>query len=148
MLAVASLVGDGEGLLRTAFAVTQDRALTAFHCIGDRHTGFVERQQVDLHFGAAGVVQGEVLTGDGPLDFAVLALDPPLPPGVDAIPLAERAVPNEAYRALGHPAAAEGIASMAVSGLVTNPDARHRRRRPGHSAGVSGGGGAHAAQRA
>jgi len=123
MDAIGRLLSRAEVPLGTAFAVDKGLALTAFHCVGDRHSGNVVERSVLIRFGRTEIA-AEVAGGSGLEDWAILKLREPLPEGVRPLPLASHVPPSASFRAFGYPSMVSGTEGFAVSGGVTWPDAR------------------------
>jgi hypothetical protein len=111
---------DGRRLsVGTAFAISQDFALTAFHVVGDRQTGVAGTKPIVLQFlriredrrtepyecGASYRV------GDSKLDAAILALGKPLPDDLRPIALTADIEGLEPFVSAGHP----GLESSDIS---------------------------------
>jgi Trypsin-like peptidase domain len=120
--AVAMLLSEsGEQRLGTAFAVSGDEALTAWHCVGDRTSGRVEHPVVRLRFVSGHSLVADVRQGDAPADFACLALRESLPPRFAVLRLRPRAESDESCRLFGFPIAETGVKMTAASGKVVSP---------------------------
>jgi hypothetical protein len=72
----------------SAFAVTAQYAVTAFHVVGDRTTGQVTAPQVRIRFTRDAFVEATVVQKDPGADLALLRLDTELPAGFEPVPLA------------------------------------------------------------
>jgi hypothetical protein len=119
--AIAKVLSPGGGFRGTAFAVSRDLVLTAFHCIGDRASGKISLPTVSLHFLDGPALTASFHDGNGPLDFALLKLEFPLPENLEPIPIATEAKPHESFRCIGYPAAVQGPDSVTITGEVSNP---------------------------
>ncbi len=103
-MAIGKLLNEyGGDFLGTAFAVSPTLALTAFHCIGDGDTGKVWGKRVLLEFLTGDQIVGIYEVGDHLEDYAILALQSPLPDSLMPVPLLDQAYPNEPFRASGYP---------------------------------------------
>ena len=112
-VAIARVEGGG-----TAFAISGDLALTAFHVVRDAGAG-----EVRLGFAEkTGPLTAFVERSDATLDLAVLRLEEPGLPG-DLTPLAVSTSVRhlQAWRAHGYPAATGE--SYTIAGSVMDPDA-------------------------
>ncbi|KAB8183913.1 N-6 DNA methylase [Nonomuraea phyllanthi] len=108
-------VSDQE--LGTVFAVTKSLALTAFHCVGNRHTGKVEVQRLMCVWGTAETM-ATVSDADHINDVALLALTQALPSSLDPISLSVDIHEHEQYVAPGAPKAVKGAFLYAASGAI------------------------------
>ncbi|WP_162834445.1 S1 family peptidase [Amycolatopsis circi] len=109
--------------LGTVFAVSDRRALTAFHCVGDRTSGKVVSRRLictwDVGQSRAVVEEFDVIN-----DVAVLLLDRALPSGLEAISLSREVNEHARFIAPGAPADIEGVFTYAASGSITRVGAR------------------------
>jgi tetratricopeptide (TPR) repeat protein len=124
--AVAELVPAGSPATRlgTAFAVSREWALTAFHCIGDLRTGTVRHQEVVLRFAERDVCADPFDDGDVVADVALLRLRDSLPAEISPLALTDLTAAHDAFTAPGFPSAVQGVDGMAASGRVVVPNAR------------------------
>ncbi|WP_280431715.1 NB-ARC domain-containing protein [Nocardia brasiliensis] len=111
-------------LLGTAFAVDDSTVVTAFHCVGDRHTGAVRFPEAAVDF-AGTQVRVRYAAGDPVADCAVLRLDEPRPDVLSPLPLATR-ITARFWRATGFPASLAELGPMSISGTITASDGRLR----------------------
>jgi hypothetical protein len=117
MLAIARVAtAGGSG---TAFAVSAETALTAFHVVGDRTTGAVTHPRVMLVF-REGKVPATVVAGETAGDVALLHLTGPMPPGCDPVALTDELARGE-WHTRGFPVA--GAGEVSVDGTIVDPDA-------------------------
>jgi tetratricopeptide (TPR) repeat protein len=125
-LAVGRLVMPGPAgrLLGTAFAVNDRALLTAFHCVGDRVTGEVQRPHADWDLGGSRL-PWRFLNGDPVADCAVLQLEEQLPPTARPLVLAEH-VTAQSWRAVGFPASLADLGQVTVSGSISEVDGQLR----------------------
>jgi tetratricopeptide (TPR) repeat protein len=106
----------------TAFAVSQQLALTAFHVIGDRIQGKVRDKPLQLRF-PNGCTRGvKYDDGDGQLDFALLALEPPLAEDFHPIALTDTAHEADGFISRGFPLVAE-VNALTIGGTIRNLEA-------------------------
>ncbi|MET7995080.1 N-6 DNA methylase [Amycolatopsis sp. NPDC005232] len=116
-------LSNAKGELGTVFAASDRRALTAFHCVGDRASGKVTSRRVICTW-EVGQSRAIVEEFDVINDVAVLLLDRTLPAGLDAIPLTREVNEHARFMAPGAPADIEGVFTYAASGSITRVDAR------------------------
>jgi Trypsin-like peptidase domain len=114
----------------TAFLVSNEHALTAFHCVGDRTTGEVDVADFSLRFDQPSVIDVPVTVDkvDTRLDVARLRLQGLPPSGVSPLPLGAGAGALERYRAFGFSLMSTGVSVHTASGTVT---VRTHRREDG-----------------
>jgi hypothetical protein len=124
--AIAEVRERGPGVrgspLGTAFAVSREYGLTAFHCIGDRHTGKVSRPVVRLSFKGGAELEAEYESGDAKADFALLRFLGQLPEDLIAVPLAADATPRAPFWSFGYPSHVLNVAMLDgvfITGAVT-----------------------------
>jgi len=108
----------------TAFAISDRLALTAFHVVGDRTTGTVRHQDVQLVFSGGNVVASVDARSDPVGDAALLHLDEPLPSGSVPIVLTDE-VRRERWFSPGFPVNDPTAAGRTVDGNIVDPDQRH-----------------------
>lgn len=112
MIATARvLASQGTGSRGTAFAISRDLALTAFHVIGDRSDGTLHGDHVDLLFDGF-PVRADVCGKDNDADVAVLQLRERLPPGLEPAALVTSVEPGETWSSPAFPAALAGQVSL------------------------------------
>jgi tetratricopeptide (TPR) repeat protein len=111
-------------LLGTAFAVNEHTLLTAFHCVGNRVTGKVERTRAELDLDGVRL-PWTFLAGDPAADCAVLRLDERLPGTARPLALAER-VTAQSWRAVGFPASLADLGQVTVSGSISEAEGQLR----------------------
>jgi Trypsin-like peptidase domain len=115
----------------TAFAISREFALTAFHVIGKRETGVVWTNAIVLRFRRrhendwteayeCGVSYRD---GDHRLDAAVLQLEKPLPDDLHPIALTDEFDEHEPFVSAGHPRL-EGPMSVTFMGQLSRPKLR------------------------
>ena len=106
--AVGRLDDSAGHPLGTWFAVADSWALTAFHCVGDRHADppVLRHPEVRLAVGSQ-VLQAAVTEYDFWLDIALLKLSSPLPSGFAPVSLSSEVVVGGRFEAFGYPQAAE-----------------------------------------
>jgi hypothetical protein len=122
-LAIGRLFHPGSGaLLGTSFAVTERFALTAFHCIGDRFTGEVDRQRVKILWSHDVTSYATVEDGDLLNDVALLRLERLLPIALAPVRLARDVELHAPFSAPGAPANVPDVFAFTVSGEVTGLD--------------------------
>jgi hypothetical protein len=80
--AVGSISSQRDEQLGTVFAVTADRGLTAFHCVGDRATGSVAHPQIRAAFGQTIIIDAHVEDWDLDLDVAKIRFETSRGPGM------------------------------------------------------------------
>lgn len=117
---------DGTLLLGTAFAISSNLALTAFHCVGDRHADVVVHPEIILHFRSC-TVTARVERGGAAADAALLMLGEALPPSERPVSLGSDCWPHERWYSIGFPAAATPTdrgwtGGFALTGWVSEPD--------------------------
>ncbi|MGP4021505.1 trypsin-like peptidase domain-containing protein [Saccharopolyspora sp. 5N708] len=126
---IAQLTDPATGTARgTAFLISAEFALTARHCVTDP-----ELDQVELRLHRAsgtGIVTATVEDSDDWLDVALLRLTEPPPADCSPVQLGFDASPHERYRALGYPAAADGVRIRAVTGEVSGKTQRSEDEAP------------------
>jgi hypothetical protein len=105
----------------TAFAVSDTRGLTAFHCVGNRATGQLLRPTVTVAF-RSGPVSATVERWDARLDLALLRFDDPLPSDEHAVAVSDEAG-RVAFWSRGYPVASGGY-EVSLSGRIIDTDAR------------------------
>ncbi|RYP88655.1 hypothetical protein EKO23_01835 [Nocardioides guangzhouensis] len=105
----------------TAFAVAPTAGLTAFHCVGDRHSNRLLRPEVDITF-RSGVVKARVEDWNADLDIALLTFVGALPAGEEPVPLSDEFA-RSAYYVRGYPYEAGGV-EAAFGGTIVDVDAR------------------------
>ena len=103
--------------LGTAFAISKDKALTAFHCVGDNETGDINHPEVILRFLHDLEIIAEFSDGSTKLDYAILKLERPLPTAYDPIPLLTEAKPLDDFRCLGYPAHS-AVSKMDITPII------------------------------
>jgi hypothetical protein len=103
----------------TAFAVSRGLALTAFHVIGDRMQGIVRDRRLQLHFPNGYTCGAKYDDGDGRLDFALLALESPLPEDFRPIALTDAARETDGFVSQGFPPLA-GVDGLTIGGTIRN----------------------------
>ncbi|MEU6325295.1 trypsin-like peptidase domain-containing protein [Streptomyces sp. NPDC047009] len=118
------LPGPGGRPLGTAFAVNEHTLLTAFHCVGNRVTGKVERTHAELDLDGLRI-PWVFLTGDPAADCAVLRLNERLPATARPLTLAER-VTAQSWRAVGFPASLADLGRVTVSGSISDVEGQLR----------------------
>ena len=139
--AVGRLEDTAGNPLGTGFAVTDGWALTAFHCVGDRHADppVLQHPEAKLVMGrhVLGVTVSEY---DVWLDVALLKLSSPLPPDLHLIALGSEVLVGSRFEAFGYPAAAEDaeLEGWAVSGWVSSVLMRLRNGAPLIAVNVNG----------
>jgi hypothetical protein len=117
---VLKLRPDGGAVsLGTAFAVSRELALTAFHVVGDQRQAKVRDGPFRLRFPGGHACGATFTDGDGQLDFALLALVPPLPEGLRPIPLTDNAQEAEGFISRGFPPVT-GVDQLTVAGTIRN----------------------------
>ena len=113
---------DPSAPLGTAFFVTSTYAVTAFHCVADRHSGEVLYSEPVVLFDDGFMARTQFYDGDPGADFAILAAEP-IPTSLTPLHLTLEAKVHDRYRCIGYPDV-PGPASYVVSGLVRDSDAR------------------------
>jgi len=100
-------VPEKGGVFRgTAFAVSREVGLTAFHCVGNRESGEVLVKRVVLLFRGDMrdiKIEAEVEKGDHRADFALLRFLGSLPDVLQPIPLTRGVAPHAPFRCAGYP---------------------------------------------
>ena len=115
-----------DKLLGTAFAVTRDLAVTAFHCVGDRSRGILRLDPIQLVFPDGQRIDADVQPGSAEADFALLVLRDPLPDGLDPLVLSPDVRVDTGWTATGYPVAVRGTEHTTVGGKVRDPNGRLR----------------------
>jgi len=110
-------VPEKGGVFRgTAFAVSREVGLTAFHCVGNRESGEVLVKRVVLLFRGDMrdiKIEAEVEKGDHRADFALLRFLGSLPDVLQPIPLTRGVAPHAPFRCAGYPRAPISFTVMA-----------------------------------
>jgi hypothetical protein len=119
--AVAKVLSPAGAFRGTAFAISRDLALTAFHCIGDRVSGKISLPKVSLKFLDGTTRTASFHSGDHRLDFALLKLKSSLPNALEPIPIATEVEPGESFRCMGFPVAVRGPKYVTIGGKVRDP---------------------------
>jgi hypothetical protein len=123
-LAIGRLVGVSTGVdLGTAFAVTDRLALTAFHCVGDRHTAQVTTRRVRCIW-EEGETLAVVHDGEPEHDVALLRLERRLPPDLESVRLTRSVAKQTPFTAPGNVAAVPEVRRFTATGDIAWPDAR------------------------
>ena len=124
--------------LGTAFAVSDELALTAFHCIGDRSSNRVSLDRVKLLFPDNELVDAEYRGGDGRLDYAVLRLQLAPSKSLTRVSITPDTFREEQFFSSGYPAQIIETEFFTVTGVVSDPGAalrgecsRHPTLQPG-----------------
>ncbi len=115
-----------DKLLGTAFAVSRDLAVTAFHCVGDRRRGILHSTLVQLLFAGGQRIDVDVRPGSAEADFVLLALRQPLPDDLDPLALSANVMVDTPWTATGFPVAVRGTEHTTVGGKVRDPHGRLR----------------------
>jgi hypothetical protein len=124
---------DGKWIPRgTAFAVSRQLALTAFHVIGDRLQGKTRDGPFELRFPGGCSCGAKYQDGDDWLDFALLMLDSELPEHLEPIPLTSEAREADGFVSRGFPAL-PGVDILAISGDYSKHPSHYLWRRSGHA---------------
>jgi hypothetical protein len=127
--------------LGTWFAVADEWALTAFHCVGDRQVSPPALRCVDIvaRIGGTGLA-ATVEDFDPELDIALLRLRDSLPPGISPLGLSAEVGVGDWFEASGYPAAAEDdeLDAWSVGGHVTSVLTRFRNGAPAIAVTVDG----------
>ena len=118
--AISGARGD---FLGTAFAVSGEVGLTAFHCIGDRKSGEVLVHRMVLLFQEDITIEAEPAGGDPRADFALLHFLRPLPDVLQPIPVTLDVLPYASFRCAGYPPVS-GPDVIYIHGTVVAPDTR------------------------
>jgi hypothetical protein len=121
VIATARVLGSQRSSGGTAFAVSRLLALTAFHVVGDRKTGKLFEEHVNLQFDGF-MVQADVCGQDSEADVAVLRLQENLPPDLEPAALTMRAEPGESWSSPAFPVALAGPVSL--RGTITAVEGR------------------------
>ncbi|MEV6706867.1 TIR domain-containing protein [Micromonospora wenchangensis] len=109
-------------LIGTAFAVTARIALTAFHCVGDKDTGRVAHEKLQIWFYDR-FVKAKVADSAHALDIAILELEEDLHDGIDPVSLVTRAETQADFISIGWPSSRAFRAHFfTISGSVVNPN--------------------------
>ena len=118
-LAVGQLSDPTSGThLGTVFACASTFAITALHCVGDRHTGSILIPRVQCSWGTQ-KVYAVVVEADRENDVVLLRLERPLAVDLTPIELVAAADDHSSFTAPGAPASISGVFGYAVSGEVT-----------------------------
>lgn len=112
--------------LGTAFAVSDELALTAFHCIGDRSSNRVSLDRVKLLFPDNELVDAEYRGGDGRLDYAVLRLQLAPSKSLTRVSITPDTFREEQFFSSGYPAQIIETEFFTVTGVVSDPGAALR----------------------
>jgi hypothetical protein len=107
----------------TAFAISAEQGLTAFHCIGDRATGAITLPTIYLSFPGGAGIEATVVDGDAKADFALLRFTQSLPGDLQTVPLVPDADPHDPFRCMGYPDV-PGVDLTTSQGEIANPDGR------------------------
>lgn len=120
--AIAKIL-QGTNCLGTAFAISQEYAITAFHCIGNRQTGAITLYEQALQFPKCEPLPSEYVkdSGSPDEDFALLRLKAPLPKNLQPFPLVLQAFDGAPFHAKGYPASVHGPDWVTVSGTIEDP---------------------------
>lgn len=119
-LAIAR-VGLGTG--GTAFAISDDLALTAFHVVGDRRTGIIKQSEPQLVFND-GTVTATVDPRTAPAaDAALLHLREPIPSGYVPVALVSE-IFGDRWFSRGFPTNDPTATGVTIDGNVVDPDQR------------------------
>jgi tetratricopeptide (TPR) repeat protein len=121
--AVGRLDDPGGRPLGTGFAVSPEWALTAFHCVGDRHAAPPVLRHGDVRLAVGGQSFDAVVSDYDPrLDIALLRLSEELPPEIRPITLSCEVTVGSRFEAFGYPEAAEDaeLEGWPVGGSVTS----------------------------
>src|SRR6516225_6125582 len=108
----------------TAFAVSDNYALTAFHCVGNRKTGELFAQDWEISFPGEGKSSAVVEDRSIPEDVALLRLTSELPPGRTPLRLAHAGpeLTLRRFRAKGFPRARPfSTDAETVTGTIADP---------------------------
>jgi hypothetical protein len=98
----------------TAFVVSRQLALTAFHVIGDRMQGKARNKPLQLRFPNEYTCGAKYQEGDGDLDFALLILDSTLRGDFEPIALTCEAQEADGFFSRGFPPLS-GVDILAIS---------------------------------
>jgi hypothetical protein len=127
--------------LGTCFAVADQWALTAFHCVGDRHAEppVLRCAQVVVRIGGTGLA-ATVDDFDAGLDVALLRLADPLPVGIAPVMLGAGVGVGDWFESSGYPAAAadDELDAWPVGGHVTSVLSSFRSGAPAIAVTVDG----------
>jgi hypothetical protein len=104
--------------LGTAFAVSRNLAITAFHCVGDTDTKAVTYASVSLFWSIKGHTKANFLVGDPDLDYALVELTEPLQQEFEPLALGESAKAKGPYRSLGYPIALSERDLASITGVI------------------------------
>ena len=104
----------------TAFAISPELGLTAFHCIGKRNNGEITSPRMRLLFLGGASVEAEYLDGEPQADFAVLRFRSQLPAGLRTIPLTLDVMAFVRFRCTGYPAHKQRADIMSIHGDVVD----------------------------
>ena len=99
------------------------QALTAFHCIGDRHVGTITEQQVTLAFPEGTVLAARVTEGDPAADVALLELASSTPDALEPVPISASPRLGAVFFARGYPEDVRMPGPFSVSGTIKALDA-------------------------
>ena len=139
--AVGRLDDSSGHPLGTGFAVSPEWAITAFHCVGDRHLDppVLRHRDVRMVMGDEAFA-ATVSEYDPRLDIALLKLAQPLPSQIRPIALGCDVMVGSRFEAFGYPEAAEDaeLEGWAVSGGVTSVLMRFRDGTPAIAVYVEG----------
>jgi tetratricopeptide (TPR) repeat protein len=117
---VVQLQPNGKVAFRgTAFAISRELALTAFHVVGDRIQGTIKEGQFELRFPGGVSCKAIYDGGDGKLDFALLSLQPPLEESFEPIRLTVHAQNGDGFFSFGFPPVS-GIDLFTICGTIRN----------------------------
>ena len=122
--AIAKLLerqADGKWISRgTAFAVSPQLALTAFHVIGNRLQGEARDGPFELHFPGGHSCEAKFQDGDSRLDFALLSMMSRLPEDLQPIGLTGEAHEADGFVSRGFPPL-QNVDTLTIAGTVRNP---------------------------
>jgi hypothetical protein len=121
MAEICKVNGQRRG---SGFAVSRNLVLTAFHCIGNRHTEDIVRPRVLVRFGTEQPIAADVILGDGTADFALLGLVDPLPPQIRPLRLTVDSFHREPFHCEGHVTGVAGLETATIDGHVIDPWAK------------------------
>ncbi len=119
--------------LGTWFGVADSWALTAFHCVGDRHADPPVLRYAEVRLTAGNQAFAATISDFDPqLDIALLRLRSPLPPGIEPVELGSEVMVGDRFEAFGYPEAAEDaeLEGWPVGGSVTSVLTRLRDGTP------------------
>jgi hypothetical protein len=118
--AIAEIFSLEDEALGTAFAVSRDKGLAAFHCLGDRTSARLRDHRVRLVFDDGVVIEAEVLKFDYQLDVALLQFDEQIPELYQPLRLVIHAARHARFVVVGWPLARPFSSdAFAVSGIIT-----------------------------